>query len=73
MGDEGSLVSLRGLPNGEFAARSNKSNLWQMIRVQVSMGTSNPTMNKAINNITFAKAFDDGMSEFVFCNRFNIG
>ena len=25
------------------------------VRFQVSMGTSNPTMNKAINNITIAK------------------
>ncbi len=30
------------------------------VRVQVSMGTSNPTMNKAINNITIAKAVDEG-------------
>ena len=30
------------------------------VRIQVSMGTSNPTMNKAINNITIAKAVDEG-------------
>ena len=30
------------------------------VRVQVSMGTSNPTLNKAINNITIAKAVDEG-------------
>ena len=30
------------------------------VRVQVSRGTSNPTMNKAINHLTIAKAVDEG-------------
>ena len=30
------------------------------IRVQVSLGISNPTMNQAINHITIAQAIDDG-------------
>lgn len=30
------------------------------VRVQVSIGISNPTMNKAINHLTIAKAVDEG-------------
>ena len=30
------------------------------VRVQVSLGTSNPTMNKAINHLPIAKAVDEG-------------
>lgn len=30
------------------------------VRVQVSTGTSNPTLNKVINNITIAKVVDEG-------------
>ena len=33
------------------------------VRVQVSIGVSNPTMNKAINHLTIAKAVDEGYLE----------
>jgi len=31
------------------------------VRIQVSMGTSNPTMNKAIEHVTVAQAIDEGL------------
>ena len=36
------------------------------VRIQVSMGISNPTMNKAIEHMTIAQAIDEGMLDEVF-------